>query len=180
LHFPKKVKSITLYNEHGDEVEIDEYGVRKSADKTKTDSLEDQITVKNTYGANGLLYEAKYYDADTLLHIVYHKYDTDSNEIEVRVLGSDGNTNYINEYSYNKKGLVIECTGQDGKGNLISHQKYDDYGNPTDFIYYKKNGTIDFHSHTDYEYDKEGNWIKRISLSKKGEKITDIRTIEYY
>lgn len=108
---------------------------------------------------------------------------------------------------YNDKGNVIEESEYDAKGNLLERitYKYDAEGreievnweNPNGFLVYSKyiktyndrgilsgvkyvypNGNIEQYVYS-YEYDNQGNWIKKILYINDRPSITE-RKIEYY
>jgi hypothetical protein len=85
-----------------------------------------------------------------------YKYDDKGNKIEENSYKTDGSLNYRWTYKY------------DNKGNKIERNTYNSDGSLGDKTTYK------------YEFDKQGNWSKRIEVKDEMAKYILERQYEYY
>jgi YD repeat-containing protein len=166
------------------------------------------IQVKNLYeydDQNRKIAETRY-SKDKLIYKTTFGYDG-QNLIKKETTGPTGAIEYREKRSYDKKGNLLEKYVIDSNDKSMTHEayKYDAQGNMTEWIStvnnipemqmsYKydshnnitamktKNGkgeTIDDRTYT-YEYDNNGNWIKK-TVSVNGDLFTIAeRKIEYF
>ena len=126
--------------------------------------------------------EANYYDGDGNLNCKYiYKYDDKGNQVEENMYNASDKLNWKHIYKYDDKGNLSENYEYkpDGKLKWGVVSKFDEMGNPTEKNTYKANGSMDSRRISSYEYDKFGNWIKKISKEDTDYTMT-IREIEYY
>jgi len=120
-----------------------------------------------------------------------YKYDSRGHRTEVTLYRSDGSQGNRNVTTFDEKGNKVkwELYTAEGELNFSSTSKFDDKGNEIEVTYYHANGTMsERYSHTDYEFDAAGNWIKRKTLkwtTKSGQSIFEpyeitYRTISYH
>jgi len=111
---------------------------------------------KFQYDDNGNLIEEKWYDSKGLNSIVTSEYDNNGNTTTRKVIYPDAS-----------------------KGTSVTYNfKYDKYNNE---IYEEALSTDKptFHKYS-YEYDNQGNWIKRIEIDENNSKKITERVIKYY
>jgi YD repeat-containing protein len=138
------------------------------------------------------------------------KYDDDGNLIEETIYDKEGELTYKWEYEYDDDGNLIESNryNKEGElnfklkfkyddGNLIEEKQYNEEGELTDKweFKYDDDGNQIKVKHTDYssdtketttstykyeEYDKKGNWTKRVLYRDDKPYQIQEREIEYY
>lgn len=87
---------------------------------------------------------------------------------------------------YDKNGKIIETQEYKGDSSLLrkNRMSYDERGNQISISSYDSDGHLEFKEIRSYEYDKIGNWIKRIErIDHKNSKqsvITIFRKIVYF
>ncbi|MGD0710072.1 MAG: hypothetical protein ABR968_02745 [Bacteroidales bacterium] len=93
---------------------------------------------------------------------VIWKYDNKGKLIEENQYSAYGNLVYKYTYKYDDKGNMIEKDQNNSKGSLISKwiTKYDNKGNKIEESEYNKD-SIKRKIISTFEYDTNGNWIKR-------------------
>lgn len=145
--------------------------------------------VKYTYDDNWNLIEENSYNDDGSL-FRRHKYEIDNkgNVIKSNEYDQAGILITSNIYTYDENNNKVEWAEYDSNGKLEikSNYKYDKQNNiieiNTDFPELENSFGRIGTTYYNYEYDKRGNWIKRIEFvgtGKKAKKIT-YRTITYY
>lgn len=112
-----------------------------------------------------------------------YKYDANGKEIEQKYF-DDGSLSSITKYIYNNLGNLTERNENSigGNSSVITIYKYDDKGNEIEQISTgnSDNELIKRNYIYKYEYDKAGNWLRKIDfLDGKAEQIKE-REIEYY
>jgi hypothetical protein len=87
-----------------------------------------------------------------------------------------------NTYKYDDKGNEIEKNFYNSSGSLgnKSTYKYDDKGNLIEENSYYSDGSLESKETYMYEFDKMGNWIKRVSFKEDKPDVITERVIEYY
>jgi hypothetical protein len=129
---------------------------------------------------NGI--ETNHYNADGDLVCKYiYKNDDRGKQNEESKFSSGGFLFWKRIYKYDDKGLLIETNEYktDGRLKLSITYKYDNKENQIEITEYKTDGNLEYRRTYTYEYDKVGNWIKRINKIGKEYSIL-IREITYY
>lgn len=94
-----------------------------------------------------------------------------------------GHLNEKHIFKYNDKGNRIESNFYKSNGRLDwkTTHRYDDKGNRIEWNIYNSDGSLYKKYTSEYEYDKQGDWIKRIDYGDNNtpSTITE-RKIEYY
>jgi hypothetical protein len=85
-------------------------------------------------------------------------------------------------YKYDEKGNMIEKNEYDSDGSLDRKEtyKYDEKGNKIEKNEYDSDGSLDRKETYQYEYDKAGNWIKKIEFRNEKPVYIYEREYEYY
>ncbi|MCG8794595.1 hypothetical protein [Tenacibaculum finnmarkense] len=195
----ERLKSIQIkYSNKGNKIETNHYN--------SYGSLSSKHIYK--YGNKGNKIEKSYYNSDGSLsskHI--YKYDNKGNKIEMSYYHSDGILKSKSIYKYDNKGNEIEMRYyvSDDLG-FKSISKYDNKGNEVEMRYYDSGGNFDEEYYSKYDnkgnkiemsssnafgkkskyiykydnFDKKGNWTKKITF--KNEIPDDIleREFEYF
>ncbi|MGE0021491.1 MAG: hypothetical protein AB7S72_17590 [Draconibacterium sp.] len=112
-----------------------------------------------------------------------YKYDAKGNMVEEKHF-SDGSIFSIKKCTYDNVGKLIETNEKtlDNSFNVRTIYKYDEKGNDIDVLYTGifDNEPITRNYSNEYEYDKTGNWVKKVAfLNGKAEEIIE-REIDYY
>lgn len=165
---PGSGKGIFRYDDNGNELEEQQY-------KSDGSLISKYI---NTHDANGNLTMSKGYKPDgSLLTTRKWKYDSKGNTIEsdmgwgIDSYKYDGNGNRTEQLNYNPDGTL----------KLRYTFKYDDKGNKTEEFKYTATGVLKDHNTWTYEYDKQGNWIKRTQITSENEPFSiEERAFVYY
>lgn len=167
-------KMVTNYNEKGDETEKITYapdGAQKEKMTSKYD-VRSNKTERICYAADGS-FSAKY----------LIRYDKNGDETEKTLLTSGGTIKEKSIFTSDESGYKRIETVCNDRGAKISKKtwRYDDNGNVTD---YKEYNAIDSLQTTWIymykEYDKTGNWTKRVGYKNfDAENIVE-RALEYW
>ena len=182
-------KYIYKYDDKGNRIEISQY---------KSDgSLRGKYICK--YDDKGNEIERSWYKSDGSLDWkCICRYDYKGNEVERSWYKPDGSLDWTCVYKYDDKGNKIEESEYkpDGSNEWKDIYKYDDKENNEEKNRYKYDESFKkggkYNSHGDitedesngyeYKYDKQGNWIEKITYKGEAripEFITE-RKIEYY
>ena len=172
------------YAENGNRTEENWYKLDGSLDKKKTYEYGEKGNriEENMYNSDGSLDSKKTYEYDekgnrieenwykldgSLSHKRKYNYDEKGYKIELYVYRSDGRAELVETYKYDKKGNKIECIGcgwdMTATGYNETH-KYDEKGNIIEYKGILDNGFLHFKQSYEYEFDKQGNWIKQIEF----------------
>jgi hypothetical protein len=110
------------------------------------------------------------------------KYDYKGNKIEENSYNSDGSLDSKWTYKYDDKGNQIELNSYNSDGSLSIKwtYKYDDKGNKIEENSYNSDGSLISKWTFIYEFDKQGNWIKRIDFKNEIPEFILEREYEYY
>ena len=181
---------------------IDRFGKIEKGKRKRNSSYENDEQRK--YDEKGNLIEKIIYKLDSSL---YEKltctYDEKGKVIEVNMYKSDGSLSYKSTYKYDEKGNQIEVNSSlgykgtykyDEKGNRIEDNFYESDGSlssKSTYKYDEKGNRIEDNSENlyrdldrkwtyKYEFDKQGNWIKRIDFRDYIPKFILEREYEYY
>jgi len=197
----KSVKStdyIAILKKNGDDVVIDKGKAISCGKKTKIERVETYNTEgKRTYGKSQAVSSDDSWLYSSVAGTKTYKYNKDGsltnqdwqtpNYYYTWKTGSQGSclerntyvdgqikTDIISQYDANGKPVAESSSTQ----NIV--YKYDDNGNLTAKNVFDRDGKIVCQCTYQYEFDNNGNWIKRIErFFSSPVKITE-RTIEYY
>lgn len=144
--------------------------------------LKIEHSIEHIYNSSNIqTEEIEYNDKNNKNSIRKFKYDNSGNLIEEKWYDSKGlNSIITNEYDKNgniTKQKVIYPDASKGTSVIYNH-KYDKYNNEI----YEVVLSVDKQTcHTYlYEYDNQGNWIKKIEIDENNSKKITERVIEYY
>ncbi|HNL07365.1 MAG TPA: hypothetical protein PKH93_07315 [Chitinophagales bacterium] len=152
-----------------------------------------RLAEKTEYYANGALHTIETYDrAERLISVVQyqedgkvldkliHQYDADGAIIQTTVFDANGKMQRFVSYEYDKKKRVVKTNlnyPADKKKYCISYT-------------YASNGKLSSETNEDitnnrttmykYLYDRQNNWVKKITFEDKKPKDIVVRTIIYY
>jgi hypothetical protein len=165
-------KTSYMYDSHGNKIEEIHY---------YPDSASDLITFK--YDLGGKKVEKRWLDTnDELDHLATFRYDKKGHKIEKRWSEKNGSLMKKVTYSYDKNGnktseeiiSIIDSMSErrtfvfDNRHNLVEEIRY----NSDDSIPHR-------YSYRYLEFDKSGNWLKRLQSEKNIPVSLTIRVIEY-
>ncbi len=137
------------------------------------------------YDNNGYKIEKTGYLGDDFVERWIYEYDQDHKKIKEFMVGAEldnSQTEMVKTYEYDNKGRLISVLWTDPKTKITSVDKYK-YNDKNDIIeHYNKNDfqrgieEIKFYK---YQYDKNGNWVKRIEYINSSPTTMTKRKIEY-
>ncbi len=166
-------KNLRKFDARGNMIELDSYDEynHPNGKRMFTYDNKDNITEIRMYGAK----------SDSLSYKSTNEYDANGNIIKYTEYNEDGSLDLMVEMVYGNNNHLTSDTMFNSKHLYIQRTVYtnDANGNPTETIYYS--GGINTPNRREIaEYDKEGNWIKRIGI--KNGKVVRIEEcfIEYY
>jgi YD repeat-containing protein len=116
-------------------------------------------------------------------------YDDHANEIERRVYKTDGTLSRTYIYTYDDKGRRLSWILYDEQKVPIIHwvHTYNEKGDLKETFYYNRQGVLYMKEAFSYEYDRQGNWIKKqfdIEKFKDGQTVSEVliiyRKLTYY
>jgi len=174
-------KLIYIYDDKGNNTEIASYNADGSLSKKSI----------YTYDDKGNNTEIASYNADGSLFMkVINTYDDKGNKTEAASYNAGGSLFMKVINTYDDKGNNTEMASYNADGSLAWEYiyTYDDKGNNTEMASYNADGSLSRKEIYTYEYDKFGNWTKKITsaeVSKFGKVYLEpqevtIRTITYY
>jgi hypothetical protein len=117
------------------------------------------------------------------------KYDPASGRrTENSLVRPSGRLIYKTTYTYDHKGRITETTGLDSQGNISDRRVYRYSGDakvPSRFAYYDGKGNVhEQTSYSDYEFNSQGDWIRRKETKEESfnrRSVSSIvRQIEYH
>lgn len=137
---------------------------------------------KNTYAGNNLT-EAKFFDPDndTLLASVVYTYDQNGNRIKGQMFSSKNEPLQYVEFIYSAEGFQEHMKRYSAQGKMtVLYDYINDNGNKvSEHIENFINKTVT-DNELKYEYDKKGNWIKRVYYRDNKPIWFTEREIRYY
>lgn len=167
-----------MWDSLGKVIKVENYRIGDTTSKT---------TFINSYDNKDRIVETKEYFKGLLRSQESFSYDSSGNVIKDTKFNSLTPEKQWNIYKYDAKNRLIEDSEKEvdkeaDRWNRESITRYDTNGNETMSILYNANGEIQSKYIWDYkEYDKPGNWTKRIVTdSNNVPKYTEYRKIEYY
>jgi hypothetical protein len=192
------MKTVYTYNDKQNKVEATNFDANNNQTSTTITTVNGNgfKTEEQSYSSDGKLssrhtfeYDDKnnntkktIYRADgTVSGTFTWTYDSKGNPIKVKKQFS-GSTEHVQDFVYNEKGYLLGETSYDDRGGIdIRFERYyDEYGNKIQEIKYKRRDLLGSQAWK-YEYDKQGNWVKKIHINGEGiEFHTEERKIIYY
>jgi hypothetical protein len=174
--------SIGGINPKGRSVQVEAEGkIIKKAIYFWNDTL--RFYTNNTYTGDYLT-EVKFFDSknDTLVGIVKYNYDQNGNLIKCQTFNNKNVSGFALEFSYNSDGIRKGSKQYSASGEMTNVFEYlfNDrgkiIGNHREDVV---NGVTQEFEHRE-EYDKKGNWVKRVQYEDKKPVIIIEREIKYY
>jgi hypothetical protein len=174
-------KYIYKYDTNGNQIEVNGYSNIPGI----IDGRERKTIYK--YDTNGNKIEESWYDPDGSLSLItIFKYDSRGNQIEANCYNSDGSLLISRStYKYDSRGNKIEdnfCFPYPvcDSGDKYTF-KYDSRGNQIEENRYNSDGSLEYkHTFKYDEYDKTGNWVRKIKFRNDKPLVITERKIEYY
>jgi hypothetical protein len=191
-------KVISKYNNNNNLVEREMYnfyGVLNSKETYKYNEIGKLIEIDVITGVDSILTKETYkYDikgnlierdgiTDNNLHHTkeINKYDNKGNLVENDWISSDGSLVFKWIFKYdNKKKLIERKNIYDKEILLRQTYKYDNNGNEIEKNLYDPRNNRHTMETFKYEFDKMGNWIKRIDFKNDTPKFLIEREIKYF
>lgn len=156
------------YNELGKEIErIHEYSRSKNIDRFVSEYNEQGVLIKQIqYNENG--------KKEQSIEYVYDKKGQLNKEI---LKDNVGNIKSEISYEYNKDGLEINRTIRRNSNTCTIKNDYNAFNDKISTVINSNEKEVWMFSYT---YDKQNNWIKRVTYLNEKKKYEEIREIEYY
>lgn len=145
-----------------------------------------ELTRKKRYSGEGVLVQDSWYENGQLAKFRQYNFD---GGLTAYTYNENGQS--ISK-SYNRDGRPVRISTndefgsktkyydyQDGTKHLSQVYKYNNQGTTHKTISYGSDGTVEKTTY-DYEYDKQGNWIRKIQFVNEKAKSITVREIEYY
>lgn len=111
------------------------------------------------------------------------KYDEEGNLLEDTFFQLDGSSEGTTTYEYDEEGNLLEkitCNSDGSIERKITYD-YDEEGNEIEMITRPAwDGSFQYKTTSEYEYDKEKNWTRKISFTNDVAKAIIERDFEYY
>lgn len=168
------LKIICRYNNKGQQIERDSY---------RSDGNLFIRTVYRYDNQGNEIEEINYDQENHLDSKTSFKYDSKGNKIEENIYNSDDNLFRKYSFRYDKNSNLIERCIYFPWGSLISKftYRFDNNGNPCEENSYNSDGTLKSTSGFIYsEFDKRGNWLKKVKLENGKPVGITCRDLEYY
>ena len=111
------------------------------------------------------------------------EFNSDSYIINKTTFNSDGSRKSMKTWNRNKMNITIEYINYKSKRGLFYRALktiYDNNGNKKERIKYNPNGSVNIKQTYSYEFDKQGNWVKRIDYKNNKPIYLLEREIDYY
>jgi len=133
--------------------------------------------------SNGNEIESNFYDNNSNLTTkVKSELDKNGNAIKDRRYNSDGNLESVTERTFDKNGNCIEAIFTTNTGVVFQkweEQMYDKFNNMINWKLTIPSGAT-VHIENKYEFDKNNNWIRQISLQDQKPENVIKREIKYW
>lgn len=169
-------RQIYKYDENGNVIENSCYDADGGLDYkyTYTYKFDDEgnMIVKNRYNEKGVM-DFKY----------KHDYDNAGNEIVTSSYNADGGLDYTDTNSYDNAGNKTVVCHYNYKDSLvyIDTNYYDAKHNLIESKRFNKSGSLKDNKHSyEFEFDKKGNWTRKIVFKDNLPTIFHERIIDYY
>ena len=145
-----------------------------------------EYSFKQEFNEDGNKFEETWYDEEGELTSKWKfEYDDDGNQIEETQYKEEGELAARWKYKYDDDGNLVEETWYYEEGELPDkyEYKYDDDGNDIEMkltYYIRDKKTTVIFTYEYEEYDKKGNWTKKIIYRDDEPYEIEERDIEYY
>jgi YD repeat-containing protein len=173
----KVQKIIHRYDEQGNEFEINYYDSTGSRFSTIT---------KGYDGKGNQTEERSYFISNSHKSINYHygyKFDERGNRKERITYKGDGSVSYKCSLEYDEQGNEIDeiCYKPDEIFHFRQSRKYGEQGNEIEEILYEIEETLVHRTWTyRYDYNSDGDWVRKIRFLNDFAKDIEERKIEYF
>jgi hypothetical protein len=150
-----------------------------------TYSADNALLSKSVYNFNdsGRLLDVKRYRADGGLNVkVIYKYDAKGNILEEENFDASGTMfmKGVNKYDVRDNRIVYDRFNQFGHLFLKSNYKFDKAGHEIQEREYDSHEALKYATTFEYSnFDKQGNWLQKITYKNDEPKIITEREIEY-
>ena len=112
---------------------------------------------------------------------IQYEYDENDNKTDKEHIEHfDDGSKSRKTYKYDESGNEIEVKFFDDVSHSIFEYKYDKYGNMTYMHFVSRSGDSEYIYEYIYEYDKVGNWTKKIHYSNNKARSIAQREFEYF
>jgi len=146
------------------------------------DSVSDLITFK--YDLRGRKVEKRWKDSNNYIdEVATFRYDKEGNNIERRRSETDGNLLRKAAYKYDELGNKIEEVNISFADSTHERKtfKYDRGNNMVEeFSFISDDSIVHQYRYRYLEFDKTGNWLKRLQTEKNIPQTLTVREFEYY
>lgn len=122
------------------------------------------------YDKKGNLITETSYNSKKMQAVSRYKYDGLSRKIEYNYYGINGLLKWIRKYNYDDNNRLLENISIDSYSKEMKRKtgyKYDDFGNVNEKSEYDADGSLKERTVYEYEYDKNNNWIKKITYNNE-------------
>lgn len=190
------------YNRKGQKIK---YQYRNKAPKTRKD-IEPNPQTRYKYNADGqCVREVRYNLRGEIREVVKMSYDAQGNLVkrisipkvrpnrggDIVISTGESSSHIVKLYRYDRRGNCINIrtfiNGDKNKDEMIVEREYDEWNNCTKYRNYHIDGDSIRYGYVadyQYEYDAQGNWIKRTELVERDgvlrPKWISVRQISYY
>jgi hypothetical protein len=169
------VTELYKVDERGYKIEEDCYWGNK-------DSLNYKAYIKNNEQGQEIE-KATFDDKGKPFIKVVRVYDAKGNQVEYQMYNKHDSLERRETFKYDDKDNEIEWCTYNSTGKLESKTtvKYGDKGNISESEMVTERGSSSDHYANHYDnFDKEGNWLKKVSMANGKPEIIEERVIEYY
>jgi hypothetical protein len=113
-----------------------------------------------------------------------YKYDANGNRIEKTIYQGDGSLwiRDVTKFGINDNKIEWARYSANGSLNFSSKSKYDEKGSESEQTYFNADGSVSSKYSYMYEFDQEGNWIKRVGskwITKEGREFFEAQSVTY-
>lgn len=157
-----QIQAETLYSCIGDSISVREYNYTYTnsilTEKYERENTGVRVCDSYKYDGKGrLVQEKRYNDKGELMFHYEYAYNAAGEKVERKSIGENGKVRRIISYEYDKQGNLINETWYDGGKMVLRVQKFT------------------------YTYDKNDNWITKVSYEGMDERVIAItvRSIDY-
>lgn len=164
-----------IYNEFGERDTVYEYDEQEVLINVYTYEYEENKTVETHYNRDGVL------QGKTIIEEINFDEDDRGKLLKTNFYDKEGSLITTFEEYFDENGLIdntyYETTDYIQKKSIQNNDK--GFMEKIHFIFEKSGGNTSVKMLYEYEYDNEGNWIKRIEKSQDGDLYLTFRKIEY-
>ncbi len=135
------------------------------------------------YDDKGNQIKRSWYNSDgSLEDKTTYLYDDRGNKVKRDCYNSDGSLRIKWTYQYNDRNKLIKLAKYNADGSLRFKNiyQYDDRGNKFRQDCYKSDGSLRYKNTWKYQYDNQGNWVRKIEYQDGNPEFILEQEIEYY